>query len=63
MAVRLKGVAVTAFTLCLGSLLLFARSGTATALGVALIVIASAAVVTRVSLGSRKTDARSRRTD
>jgi hypothetical protein len=63
MTVRLKGATVTAFTLCLGSLLLFVRSGTATALGVALIVLASAAVVTWVSHDRRETDARSRRTN
>ncbi|RDI71876.1 hypothetical protein [Halopelagius longus] len=52
MAMRWKGAAVALYTLCLGSLLLFSRSGTETALGVALIVIASAAVVTAVTYRS-----------
>lgn len=54
MATRWKGPAVVVFTLCLGSLLLFAQSGTATALGVGLIVLASTAVVTAATKRSAK---------
>lgn len=52
MAMRWKGAAVALFTLCLGSLLLFVPTGTATGLGVALIAIASVSVVTAITSGS-----------
>lgn len=52
MAMRWKGAAVAVFTLCLGSLLLFVPSGTATGLGIALITIASVSVVTALTSGS-----------
>lgn len=45
---RLKGTAVALYTLTLGCLLLFAQSGTGTALGVALIALVSTAAVARV---------------
>lgn len=60
MAMRWKGAAVALFTLCLGSLLLFVPSGTATGLGIALIVIASLSVVTAVTNGSGESTRRKR---
>jgi hypothetical protein len=58
---RLKGTAVALYTLMLGCLLLFAQSGTGTALGVALIALVSTAVVARVATdrparGNRRRD-------
>jgi hypothetical protein len=57
---RLKGTAVALYTLTLGCLLLFAQSGTGTALGVALIALVSTAVVARVTT-DRPTHGRRRR--
>ncbi|WP_336024047.1 hypothetical protein [Halobellus salinisoli] len=43
-----KGIALGAYALCLGGLLLFSESGVVTGLGVAVITIACAAIVSRV---------------
>jgi len=47
----IKGVVLWAFAVCLGGLCLFSESGVTMGLGLALITIASAALVSRVSLG------------
>jgi len=45
---RVKGIALGAYALCLGGLLLFSDSGVVTGLGVAVITIACAAIVSRI---------------
>ncbi|WP_162524332.1 hypothetical protein [Halobellus captivus] len=44
----LKGIALGAYALCFGGLLLFSNSGVVTGLGVALITIACTAIVSRL---------------
>ncbi|WP_311170363.1 hypothetical protein [Halobellus ordinarius] len=49
----IKGVVLVAYALAFGGFLLFSDSGVTAALGLTLITIASAAVVTRFGLGRR----------
>ncbi len=48
-----KGAVLTLVALCVGSLLLFANTGSGTVLGLALITIAASAVITSRSRGTQ----------
>ena len=47
----LKGIALGAFAVCFGGLLLFSESGVATGLGIMLIALACAALVSSLRVG------------